>query len=301
MPPMAAATTWLMSLTLSPTRAAASRSGPDLDVAPAGDPLGEGRGGALDLHHGALDVDWPMRSISARSGPAILTPTGVLMPVASMSMRVLMGMTQALVTPGRSTVASSSSISVVDGHPRAPLVLGLELDQGLDHGQRRRVGGGVGAADLAEHPLHLRQGRDQPIGLLQQLLRLADGQARQRGRHVHQVALVQVRHELGAEPRCQSCSTGTPRKAVAPGIGEPVLPALDGLDGPSRPAIPRACGWVRHPNRTAEAPDSGLERPLQRRQQAADPAMRDQQAQHQQQRQTMVVRGSRSTARSNGR
>ena len=37
-------------------------------------------------------------------------PTGVLMPVASMSMRVLIGITQALVTPGNRTDASSSSM-----------------------------------------------------------------------------------------------------------------------------------------------------------------------------------------------
>ncbi len=53
----------------------------------------------------------PMASIFSRSGPATLMPTGVLMPVASMSMRVLMGMIQALVRPGNWTVASSSSIS----------------------------------------------------------------------------------------------------------------------------------------------------------------------------------------------
>ena len=46
-----------------------------------------------------------MRSSSARSGPAILMPTGVLMPVASMSMRVLIGMVQALFRPGICTAA----------------------------------------------------------------------------------------------------------------------------------------------------------------------------------------------------
>jgi len=51
----------------------------------------------------------PMRSISLRSAPATFTPTGVLMPVESMSMRVLMGMIQALVRPGKRTRASSSA------------------------------------------------------------------------------------------------------------------------------------------------------------------------------------------------
>jgi hypothetical protein len=42
----------------------------------------------------------PMRSIEARSGPKILIPTGVRTPVVSMSMRFLIGMVQALDTPG---------------------------------------------------------------------------------------------------------------------------------------------------------------------------------------------------------
>jgi hypothetical protein len=56
-----------------------------------------------------------MRSSSAKSGPAILMPTGVLMPVASMSMRVLMGMVQALLRPGICTsafIASANSSGV---------------------------------------------------------------------------------------------------------------------------------------------------------------------------------------------
>ena len=42
----------------------------------------------------------PIASSVVRSGPAILIPTGVLMPVESMSIRVLMGIVQALVSPG---------------------------------------------------------------------------------------------------------------------------------------------------------------------------------------------------------
>ena len=50
-----------------------------------------------------------MASIVASSGPAIFTPTGVLMPVASMSIRVLIGMTHAFVSPGTCTARSSSA------------------------------------------------------------------------------------------------------------------------------------------------------------------------------------------------
>jgi hypothetical protein len=68
---------------------------------------------------------------------------------------------------------SSSSTSLSGVMPGAPLVARLELDGGLEHLQRRRVGGGFGAAGLAEHALHLGHGLDQAVGLLQQLGRLA--------------------------------------------------------------------------------------------------------------------------------
>ena len=47
----------------------------------------------------------------ASSGPATFTPTGLLMPVASMSMRLRIGGTQMFDRPGTRTVRSSSSTS----------------------------------------------------------------------------------------------------------------------------------------------------------------------------------------------
>ena len=47
-----------------------------------------------------------------RSAPETLTPTGLLMPVASMSMRLRIGGTQMLESPVTLTVRSSSSISL---------------------------------------------------------------------------------------------------------------------------------------------------------------------------------------------
>ncbi|MNS72685.1 hypothetical protein D3C72_1061050 [compost metagenome] len=52
------------------------------------------------------------RSISFRSAPATLMPTGLLMPVASMSMRLRIGGTQILDRPGTFTTRSSSSTSL---------------------------------------------------------------------------------------------------------------------------------------------------------------------------------------------
>ena len=52
-----------------------------------------------------------MSSIVARSAPEIFSPTGVRMPVVSMSMRALMGMVQAFETPGSFSAAFSSATS----------------------------------------------------------------------------------------------------------------------------------------------------------------------------------------------
>jgi hypothetical protein len=62
-----------------------------------------------------------------------------------------------------------------------------------------RVGGGVGPPGLAEHALDLGTVLIRRIGLLQQLAGLGHGKARQRRRHVQQVAFVERRHELAAE------------------------------------------------------------------------------------------------------
>ena len=57
----------------------------------------------------------PMRSISLRSAPKTLMPTGVRTPVVSMSMRVLIGMVQALVMPGSCSASFISSIELLRG------------------------------------------------------------------------------------------------------------------------------------------------------------------------------------------
>ena len=53
-----------------------------------------------------------MRSTSSNLVPATFTPTGLLIPVASMSMRLRIGGTQMLESPGTLTVRSSSSTSL---------------------------------------------------------------------------------------------------------------------------------------------------------------------------------------------
>ena len=67
------------------------------------------------------------RSISARSVPNTFTPTGVRMPVESMSMRALIGIVQALDTPGNCSALSISEINESTVTPARHSALGLRL------------------------------------------------------------------------------------------------------------------------------------------------------------------------------
>ena len=66
----------------------------------------------------------PMSSMVFRSAPEILMPTGVLIPVLNMSMRPLIGIVHALVTPGTFNVASISLTSSCDD-----MVVGRDMAQ----------------------------------------------------------------------------------------------------------------------------------------------------------------------------
>jgi hypothetical protein len=66
-----------------------------------------------------------MRSTSSNLVPATFTPTGLLMPVASISMRLRIGGTQMLERPGTFTVRSSSSTSLSGVIPTRHSLRGL--------------------------------------------------------------------------------------------------------------------------------------------------------------------------------
>ena len=66
-------------------------------------------------------------SITVRSRPITFTPTGVRMPVASMSMRALIGMVQALETPGNCSALSISRIRPSRVTPGRQSDLGFRL------------------------------------------------------------------------------------------------------------------------------------------------------------------------------
>ena len=88
---------------------------------------------------------------------------------------------------------------LVRRHACSPLLAGFKLDGRLEHLQRRRIGGGFGAAGLAEHAFDLGDGLDHAVGQLQQLGRLLRRQPRQRRRHVQQVAFVEPGQEFAAQ------------------------------------------------------------------------------------------------------
>ncbi len=157
------------------------------------------------------------------SAPRTLIPTGVRTPVVSMSMRALIGIVQALVTPGMRTVSFSSATScVVESRSlvirrsagvsqpgaqseyqvgtRRHWSRGLQRDHRLHHRQRRRVGGRLGATGLAEDAM-------PPRGTARSAAPASAGGAAPRvtdrpGSVVGMYrsdAFVQGRHELGAE------------------------------------------------------------------------------------------------------
>ena len=64
-----------------------------------------------DTGRSAASISRDSRSMPARSGPYTLTPIGVRMPVDSMSMRALIGIVQALLTPGKSSALFMSETS----------------------------------------------------------------------------------------------------------------------------------------------------------------------------------------------
>ena len=71
----------------------------------------------------------------------------------------------------------------IDRHSRTPFALGLEVDNGLAHLDRRRIGRCHRAPGLAEHRCDLWKGLDDPVLCLQQLGGLRHGQTGKCHRH----------------------------------------------------------------------------------------------------------------------
>ena len=144
----------------------------------------------------------PIRSSVSRLGPKILIPTGVLMPVVSMSSRFLIGIDHMLPTPGVFTVAFASLTieSYVTPGRHSLLSLRMAIVSIIDIGAMSVAR--LGAADLAEHhaaPPECARARRRAAARS-----ASPARCRRPGKSEGMSmidALVQRRHELAAEAR----------------------------------------------------------------------------------------------------
>ncbi len=133
------------------------------------------------------------------SAPKTWMPSGLRTPVASISVRVWIGIHQTLGMPGKCSVASSLRDQRLPGHARAPVALGRELHDRLDHPERRRIG-----RRRARPALPNTRATSGNL-FSSRSIRWSTRGARSRtcrggGRHVEQRPFVERRHELAAEP-----------------------------------------------------------------------------------------------------
>ena len=139
------------------------------------------------------------RSISARSSPSTLTPSSLRIPVASISVRVWIGIQKRFGRPGKRTRASSSrsrSSRVSPGRhsARGRSVISVSI---IESGAMS-----VGESERPALPkTRATSGtrRERAVHALEHRGRLRRRHARRRARHVEQRALVEGRHELAAE------------------------------------------------------------------------------------------------------
>ena len=83
-------------------------------------------------------------------------------------------MVQAFDTPGNCSAGIHFCNELVDRYSRTPLILRLQLDYGLGHFERRRVGRGGSTPSLAIGGLNLGEGFDDAVLRLQEFGGLGD-------------------------------------------------------------------------------------------------------------------------------
>ncbi len=231
--------------------------------------------------------------MTPRSAPAIFSPSGVRKPVVSISMRPLMGMVQPLARPGICSAAfiwlmscscemrsgvmwRSTAASQPGAQPEYHVSTCRHCDLGLRVITVSSIESGAGsvavsrAARFAQHAVHFGELPQYPVGDLEHLLRFADGNARHGGRHVKDGALLQRRHELGAELEDTPARSETTSSAAA-AQHQPFVPqhprqhriiqadqhAADGMLGfGTNPSGQQASGQAAQPlGPEAECPD----------------------------------------------
>ena len=136
-----------------------------------------------------------------RSGPKTLTPTGVRMPVDSMSMRALIGMVQALLTPGRRSASSISAMQLSIVMPGRHSLSGFRLMTVSN------ISTGAGSVAVLARPAlpktEATSGKDLMIRswVCRSSAALVTERPGQGDRHIEQRAFIEGRHEFAAEPR----------------------------------------------------------------------------------------------------
>jgi hypothetical protein len=184
-----------MSPTCSPNRSRFPAIDGDIQVIASDRPLRECRRRAGNAAHDFFQVFTDaLKRVEVRAG--ILMPTGVFMPVESISIRVLIGMVQALVKPGK----FDRSVEFIDElfwrHAFSPFFLRFEQNGCFEHIQAGGIGGGFRPARLAENAFHFRKRFYYFVGLLQYFLGFGYGNSRQGRGHIEQIAFPERRHEF---------------------------------------------------------------------------------------------------------
>ena len=132
-------------------------------------------------------------------------------------------------------------------HPGAPFAFRFEHDGVLHHGQRGRVGGGAGAARLAEDRFHLGKLHDDLVLELEHAPSFGNRHARQAGGHVEQRAFVKRRHELRAQFHVgRDGGQQSQQSQHQHRLGKAQRPVHEGVVGPDQEAVERVLALGRN-------------------------------------------------------
>ena len=116
----------------------------------------------LDAHRGADAGAEHVDPGADRHGPGILNP-GKLHPPVHLLHQLVVGQGALGAENRRGGRTQPSGQAGVIPLDRAPFASGFELDRGLHHAERRRVGGGFGPSGLAEDRIDLGKAFQDPV------------------------------------------------------------------------------------------------------------------------------------------
>ena len=169
--------------------------GRDVEIAPAENPVGKSRAGAGNACYHRLDVAG-QRLDFCQVVAGHLDPEGRADAGRDHVHADLDRISPAIHKAGHIEALVKLGSDVVYRYAGPPLVLRLQGDPAFDHGERRGVCRGVGAAGLTEDALDFGHGHDDAIGLAENFPHLRGRCARQGCWHVQKFALIERRHEF---------------------------------------------------------------------------------------------------------